>query len=201
MRGIRAWIWIIIAAVALFLAFRLGSKIGFPKPKTSESSVVLLEKIRTVCKLVTAEGQFSEIYEYKESYPFDIPLFSKKALIRVKAKVSVGYDLSKISMEPDEKSHTLVISGLPPAEIIAVDHDLDYYDLTEGFFNKFSTEDYNMLNARAKEFVVSQLHKSSLMKAAYDKRDELLEVMRYMVEQAGWELIIIGDNTAVKEKN
>ena len=200
MRGLRAWIWIILSAAALFLAFRLGSKFGFPKPETSESSVVLLEKIRTVCKLVTAEGQFSEIYEYKESYPFDIPLFSKKALIRVKAKVSIGYDLSKIHMTTDDKDHTLVISNLPAAEIISVDHELDYYDLTEGFFNKFSTEDYNMLNSRAKEFIISQVQKSTLIHAADKKRDEMLEVIRYMVEQAGWKVMVLKDPAGTTEK-
>jgi hypothetical protein len=193
MRAIRSWIWIIIAAGTLFLAFWLGSKFSLPKPKTSESSVVLLEKIRTVCKLVTAEGQFSEIYEYKESFPFDISFFTKKALIRVKATVSVGYDLSKIQMDTDEKNHILTISGIPPAEILSVDHDLDYYDLSEGLFNKFSTEDYNKLNTRAKEFIISQVQKSTLMQAADKKRDELLDVMRYMVEEAGWKMMILQD--------
>jgi len=194
MRAVRAWIWIIIALAALMFAYWMGSKIRLPQPKTSESSVVLLEKIRAVCKLVTAEGQFAEIYEYKDSYPFDIPMFSKKALIRVKATVSVGYDLGKIHMEADEKNHTLTLSGIPPAEIISVDHDLDYYDLSEGFFNSFSTDDLNMLNARAKEFVTSQVQKSSLMERADQKRDELIGVIRYMSEEAGWKLMIIKEN-------
>jgi len=194
MRAVRAWIWIIIALAALMFAFWMGSKIRLPQPKTSESSVVLLEKIRAVCKLVTAEGQFAEIYEYKDSYPFDIPMFSKKALIRVKATVSVGYDLGKIHMEADEKNHTLTLSGIPPAEIISVDHDLDYYDLSEGLFNSFSTDDLNMLNARAKEFVTSQVQKSSLMERADQKRDELIGVIRYMSEEAGWKLMIIKEN-------
>ena len=193
MGSIFRWIWIIIALAALYLVFSFGMKLNWPQKKTTESSVVLLEKIRTVCKLVTAEGQFAEIYEYKESLPFARPFFDKKALVRVRATVSVGYDLSEINMVPDEKSHTLVISNLPRAEIIAVEHDLDYYDITEGFFNQFSTEDYNKVNARAKEFVVSQVHKSSLMEAADEKRNELLEIIRYMVEQAGWKVIIVGD--------
>ena len=199
MRAFRQWIWIFIAIAALFLAFSFGMKFKWPQPEITESSVVLLEKIQTVCKLVTAEGQFAEIYEYKESLPFAKPFFDKKALIRVRATVSVGYDLSKINMVPDEKSHTLVISNLPPAEIISVEHDLDYYDLTEGFFNQFSTDDYNTINARAKEFVVSQVHKSSLMDAADEKRNELLEIIRYMAEQAGWEVLIVGDQ--VREEN
>src|SRR5688572_22114519 len=192
MATFRQWIWIFIALAALFLAFSFGMKLKWPETKKTESSVVLLEKIRTVCKLVTAEGQFAEIYEYNESLPFAKPFFDKKALIRVRATVSVGYDLSELKMEPDEKSHTLVISNLPPVEIIAVEHDLDYYDLTEGFFNQFSTDDYNKMNARAKEFIVSQVHKSTLMSAADEKRDELLEVIRYMVEQAGWQVVVIG---------
>lgn len=195
MNSIRQWIWIALAIAALFLAFWFGSKIKWPQPKVTESSVVLLEKVRTVCKLVTAEGQFAEIYEYKESFPFESPLFSKKALLRVRATVSVGYDLSEINMEPDEKSHTLVISNLPPVEIIAVEHDLDYYDITEGLFSRFSTEDYNNMNAKAKDFVISQVHKSTLMNAADEKRDELLDVIRYMVEQAGWKVLIVGDKT------
>ncbi len=197
MRSVRQWIWIVIAIAALFLAFRFGMKFSWPSPKTSENSVVLLEKIRTVCKLVTAEGQFAEIYEYKESFPFESPLFSKKALIRIRAKVSVGYDLSGINFETDEKSHTMVISNLPVVEIISVEHDLDYYDLTEGLFNQFSTEDYNTINARAKEFVVSQVHKSSLMKTADEKRDEMIDVIRYMAEQGGWKMLIIGDATSM----
>jgi hypothetical protein len=197
----RQWIWVIIALCALGIAFWFGTKLHFPKKQTTESSIVLLEKIKTVCKLVTAEGEFAEIYEYENSFAKSIPLlgneylFGKKALIRVKAKVSVGYDLSKVNMEPNDKSRTLVISNLPVAEIISVEHDLDYYDLTAGLFNQFSTEDYNRMNANAKEFIVSQVHKSSLMQAADDKRDELIGVIRYMVEQAGWTVLIIGDTS------
>ncbi len=201
MKWIRAWIWIFLAAAALFLAFKLGSLLGFPKTKTSESSTVLLEKIRTVCKLVTAEGEFSEIYSYKESYPIDWSWFTKKALIRVKAKVSVGYDLSKLNIEPDEKNHTIVISGLPSAEILSVDHDLDYYDVTEGLFASFSTEDYNKINAGAKEFIIAQVQKSSLMQVADKKRDELLDVIRYMVEQAGWNVEIINAAPPAENSN
>ena len=192
MRSFRQWIWIFIALAALFLAFSFGLKFKWPQTQKSESSVVLLEKIKTVCKLVTAEGQFAEIYEYKESLPFAKPFFDKKALVRVRATVSVGYDLSEVNFVPDEKSHTIVISNLPDAEIISVEHDLDYYDLTEGFFNQFSTEDYNTVNANAKEFIISQVHKSPLMAAADEKRNDLIEVIRYMAEQAGWKVLVIG---------
>ncbi|MDQ3016710.1 MAG: DUF4230 domain-containing protein [Bacteroidota bacterium] len=198
----RQWIWILITLCALGMAFWFGTKLKWPQTQTTESSIVLLERIRTVCKLVTAEGEFAEIYEYKENFAENIPLlsnqqlFGKKALVRVRAKVSVGYDLSKVNMEPNEKSQTLVISNIPPAEIISVEHDLDYYDLSTGIFSQFSTADYNKINANAKGFIISQVQKSSLMNAADDKRDELIGVIRYMVEQAGWTVLIIGDTGA-----
>jgi len=35
------------------------------KEKTNSQSVILMEKIRSVCKFITVEGDFSEIYHYK----------------------------------------------------------------------------------------------------------------------------------------
>ena len=195
MKAFRQWVWILIALGALFLAFTFGQKFKWPEKQRSEDSVVLLEEIRKVCKLVTAEGQFAEIYEYKETLPFAKPFFDKKALIRVRAKVSVGYDLADLRIFPDEASKTLTVENLPEAEIISVEHDLDYYDLTEGFFNRFSEGDYNRMNANAKEFLVAQVRKSSLMQAADEKRDELLDVIRYMAQQSGWSVIVLNTET------
>ncbi|MBP7184461.1 MAG: DUF4230 domain-containing protein, partial [Saprospiraceae bacterium] len=61
-----------------------------------ESADVLLEKIKYVSKLVTVEGYFSELYNYKDYWQYDWWPFQRKALIRVKAKVSAGYDLSQM---------------------------------------------------------------------------------------------------------
>ena len=66
------------------------------KFRLTEQSQVLMEKIKTVAKLVTVEGYFSEVYDYQDYWNYDVSMFRKKALIRVKAKVSVGYDLSKM---------------------------------------------------------------------------------------------------------
>ncbi|MBK9744287.1 MAG: DUF4230 domain-containing protein [Saprospiraceae bacterium] len=62
----------------------------------AENTTIVLEKIKTVTKLISVEGQFSELYNYKESYDYDFfNLFSKKIILRVNAKVSVGYDFEK----------------------------------------------------------------------------------------------------------
>ncbi|MBK9737216.1 MAG: DUF4230 domain-containing protein [Saprospiraceae bacterium] len=70
--------------------------------KQAENTTIMLEKIKTVTKLISVEGQFSELFDYKESYDYDFfNLFSKKILLRVTAKVSVGYDFEKVNINID----------------------------------------------------------------------------------------------------
>ena len=153
-----------------------------------EQSKVLLEKIKTVSKLITVEGYFSEIYDYKEYWGYDLSPFRKKALIRVKAKVSVGYDLSKMRVEANSATRTVTISNMPDPEILSIDHDLDYYDISEGTFNSFTEADYNKMNAAAKEKVRKEALNSDLFVTAEDESAQALEIIEFMVEGIGWRL-------------
>lgn len=153
-----------------------------------ETSQVLLEKIKTVAKLVTVEGYFSEVYSYEDYWKYDIGLFQKRALIRVKGKVSVGYDLAKMDIEALPLEKTLIISNLPDPEIISIDHDLDYYDITEGTFNSFTTSDYNKMNKNAKAKIRDQAGQSDIFLAAEKQSNNMLDLIRFMVEGAGWKL-------------
>ncbi len=160
--------------------------------QVTENGVVLLERIKQVAKLVTVEGYFSEIYDYQDYYGYDLSFFRKKALIRVKAKVSVGYDLEKMKITSLPETKTIRLSGIPPAEILSIEHDLDYYDLQEGVFNSFSPADYNKLNANAKEFIRKKALESDLIKSAASQRNSLLESMKFMAESMGWTLEVEG---------
>jgi hypothetical protein len=137
------------------------------------------------------------VYDYQDYYGYDLSIFKKKALILVKAKVSVGYDLEKMKIEsfPDRK--TIVLSGSPPAEILSIEHDLQYYDVQEGIFNSFSTEDYNKLNNNAKEFIRKRAMESSLLQAALEQRNQAFDMMKFMVESAGWTLEIAGESPSI----
>ena len=178
-------------------AWFLGQKFKLPGKKSIENSEVVLEKIKSVCKLVTAEGYFSEIYDYKDYYHWDLAPFRKKALIRVKARVSIGYDLTNIDFSADQLTKQIYISGIPPLEIISTDHDIDYYDISEGAFNSFSADDYNKLNAKAKEYVEQVAMTSDLVEAANGKNNELLNIIKFMVEQAGWGFRMDSTNISV----
>ena len=69
----------------------------------NSQSVLLLEKIKTVCKFITVEGDFAEIYHYEDVKERFLKMISskKKALVVINAKAYVGYDLSKIELKAD----------------------------------------------------------------------------------------------------
>lgn len=153
-----------------------------------EQSTVLKDRIETVAKLVTVEGYFSEVYDYKDYWGYDFSFFRKKALVRVKAKVSVGYDLEQMKIESLPAQKKIIISNLPDPQILSIDHDLDYYDLTQGTFNAFSAEDYNKINSTAKELIESQAKRSDLFLTAEAQSNDMLEMIRFIVEGSGWVL-------------
>ncbi len=160
--------------------------------KVEENSEVLLEKVKTVAKLVTVEGYFSEIYNYKDYWGYDWGIFRKKALLRVKAKVSIGYDLRKMKMEAQEETRTLILSNIPDPELISIEHDIDYYDLQQGAFNSFSEEDYNKLNKGAKDYIVAKVEESDLFEQAQAQGNEMIELIRFITESAGWTVVVEG---------
>ncbi|MFK8101493.1 MAG: DUF4230 domain-containing protein [Saprospiraceae bacterium] len=169
--------------------------------KATEQSEVLLEKIKTVSKLVTVEGYFSEVYDYKDYWGYDISPFRKKALMRVKAKVLVGYNLEKMTVVSLPKEKTIRIGNLPDPEIISIENDLDYYDISEGTFNSFSTADYNKLQQKAKDYIREHAERSDLKESAVKQGNQLLELIRFMVETSGWKLEFVRDLNEVPENS
>lgn len=163
-------------------------------------SQVLLERIENVSKLITVEGYFSEIYDVKDYWRFDWAPFQRKALLRVKAKVSVGYDLSKMEVNARPEEKLIVISNLPDPEVLSIDHDVDYYDISEGVFNSFTEADYTRMNRGAKAAIEEQALKSDLLISAEKQAGDLLDLMRFMVESAGWRLEFERAPETLKEK-
>lgn len=183
---------LLIIAVAGIFFF---SKNQIFKSTKAENATVVLEKIKTVTKLISVEGQFSELYNYKESYDYDFfNLFSKKIILRVNAKVSVGYNFEKINFSIDSINKIVTLNELPHAEILSIDHDLDYYDISEGTFNKFSTDEYNMIQRKAKEMVRSKAQNTSLLDIAEKEKSDFLKMLEMALQSAGWTLTIKGNS-------
>ena len=184
-----------LSQLLMFLAvFALGGWLSYQyfssRSRPVEDSSVLLEKIQAVTKLITVEGQFSEVYNYSEYQGYFSMFWDKKVLVRVRATVSAGYDLNHLNLEADPQTKVVRMSALPEPQILSIDHSLDYYDISEGLFASFTPEDYNRINQRAKDLIRDQALKSSLMPAARDQAAKMLDLIRFMVESAGWRLEI-----------
>jgi Protein of unknown function (DUF4230) len=169
----------------------ISKYLNSPKERNiEEQSKVLLEKIQTVAKLITVEGNFSEVYNYKDFWAYDFFPFQKKAILLVDAKVSVGYDLKKMNIQSDAATKTVTISSLPEPEFLSIDHNIKYYDISEGTFNSFSPQDYTQLQEKVKEFVRKKAEESDLKNKARLQGNQMIEVIRFMVESAGWKFKI-----------
>ena len=198
-KSLKYLFFILLLGVVVFLAYQFRFYFQPPQPNIISSKEVILERLEQVNKLITLEAYYSEVKDYSDYYYYDISLLRKKALVRVKAKVSIGYDFKDINMVADESTKTVTIKGFPDPEILSIDHDIDYYDITEGTFNSFTTSDYNKLNADAKDFIRTTAEENeTIFKEASEKKDELIDMFSWMLQAAGWELKVSSNNQDVK---
>ena len=186
--------------MVLFIALALGIYVAKwwygNTQKTQQESTVLLEQVKAVTKLVTTEGYFSEIFsEVDTKLYFGFPS-TKKVLIKVKAKVSAGFNLANMKIEADHTTKTLRLSNIPPPEIISIEPEISYYDIADGVFNTFTNEDYTRLNKRAVEIVREQALKSDFMNNVNEQGKRNFDSLRVLAESMGWKFEIIGSSFA-----
>lgn len=180
----------IIFLLAVGAAWYSGYKSTLFEKHTEENTQVLLNRIEKVMKLVAVEGHFSEVYNYKDYQNFNWDMFTKKALIRINAKASVGYDFEKMKLHIDSKTKSITIEEFPAAEVLSIDHDLDYYDISQGTFNKFKSEDYNEINRRAKNYIRKAAEEGELIQSAEEQKEELINTLRLLLQGMGWTLVL-----------
>lgn len=189
----------IILGLALGIA---GSSFYFKKQQDRElnqQSALLLEKIKQVCKLITVEGEFSEIFTHRDEKNmfFKLIQFEKKALLIVKAKVMIGFDLTKIKIEVNTQKKQVLLSRFPAPEILSIDNDLEYYDVQKGIINKFSGTDLTSMNKKSKDFIREKVAESDLYILAGNQAAESIQIIRALIESVGW--VLVSENLAFKE--
>ena len=174
---------ITLAAVTLFRAVR-------KKQLVNTQSVILLDKIKKVCKFITVEGDFAEIYHYEDVKQNFLKLISskKKALVVINAKAHVGYDLSKIQLTSDTNKKTIILKHFPQPEVLSIETNLNYYDKSDGLFNKFEAADLTDLYNEAKKHIQDKIPESGLIQIAQTEVKETIKLIEAIVETIGWKL-------------
>lgn len=175
-----------IISYFVFQKFSYSNK----KSITEKQSVVLLDKIKKVSKLITVEGEFAEIYHHENTKEKFLGLFNskKKAIILINAKVHIGFDFRKIKMESNTKKKTILLSEFPQPEVFSVEPNIRFYDIQNGLLNKFSSEDLTQVNQEAKEHILQKIPESNLMQTANKEALEAIVLMQNLVETIGWKL-------------
>jgi hypothetical protein len=176
------------AAVVGLVVYFLRNK--FVKNKTEEQSVVLLQKIRNVSKMITVEGDFSEIMHFEDVKDVFLSLVTsrKKAIVLANAKVLIGFDMKKIKLSSNPEKKKLILEHFPSPEIVSIETDIQYYDVSNGLFNKFAANDLSELNKKVKQNIESKIPDSELLYSAKNKALDTVKMIEQLVSTFGWHL-------------
>ncbi|WP_111706394.1 DUF4230 domain-containing protein [Lutibacter citreus] len=158
--------------------------------QTERQSVVLIEKIKSVCKLISVEGDFAEIYHYENTKNRFLNLITskKKAILLINAKAHIGYDLSQIQLESDTNKKEIILTHFPEPKVLTIETEVKYYDKVDGFFNKFDASDLTGLNKEAKTFIIDKIPESGLIEAAKKEALDTILMIEQLLETSGWRL-------------
>ncbi|AYN66439.1 DUF4230 domain-containing protein [Euzebyella marina] len=172
------------------------------KEQTEHQSQVLLEKIRSVCKLVSVEGDFAEIYRYEniKEHFMSLVTSKKKALMVINAKAQIGYDLKKVEIRADNANKKIILTNFPEPEILSIEPDIQFYDIQSGMFNFFSPDDLTLLNKEAKQHIREKIPQSGLMETARKEAVQAVMLIEKIVETIGWKLDYSALEVSEKQK-
>ena len=176
------------AAVVGLVVYFLRNK--FVRNKTEEQSVVLLQKIRNVSKMITVEGDFSEIMHFEDVKDVFLSLVTsrKKAIVLANAKVLIGFDMKKIKLSSNPEKKKLILEHFPGPEILSIETDIQYYDVSNGLFNKFAANDLSELNKKVKQNIEGKIPDSELLYSAKNKALDTVKMIEQLVSTFGWDL-------------
>jgi hypothetical protein len=160
------------------------------KRTITQNSIVLIERVKQVLKLVTVEGDFSEIVKYKDVKPILLDLYraEKKALVTVSAKAMVGFDLAKAQINKNDRTRTIHITSFPEPEIISIDANIEYYHTSDNLLNKFVPEDHTEILKTTKESIREKIPESGLHAKAIAQANQLMAGLEHIAERLNWKL-------------
>ena len=186
----QAILGIIIGALAVFLFFEMRKKETPEHQTTVVGLQTIQEKLNNVSKLVVTEGYFSDIITYSDvkSYYSDWFTAEKKAVVLVKAKATLSYDLSMVAFKYDNVNKTIELAAIPKPEI-QITPDLNYYDIESDYLNPFGAEDYNKISDLVNERLEQQISNSSFKTNGANRLVSELYNLLHQMGYSDWRLV------------
>jgi len=180
---------ILIILVALILGILLA-RMWYMQPTsvTRTDANVMIEQIKNVSKIVNTEGYFSEVYTETDTKSFYGFPSTKKIIIKVKARVMAGYDLNNLKIDVDSSAKKIKVTGLNNPQIIGIEPEIQYYDVTNGVLNQFSAEDYSRLNQKAIDTIRYSALRSNLLNNVAKQGVSNFRSLQILAQQMGWRI-------------
>jgi preprotein translocase subunit YajC len=154
------------------------------------SSELIQKQVLQVGKLIVTEGYYSKVFTFKNSQNLFLNLMTsdKKALVIVNAKATVEYDLRQLEFEIDEAKKTLILKKIPDP-ILNIYPEIEYYDVTQDYFNSFDAKDYNKIKNSVTAQIRTQIEESDLMENSRERLMVELTNFYVLTNSMGWTLM------------
>jgi len=168
----------------------------YTKPIESASEIkgsqIIQEQLKNVSKLVVTEGFFSDVITYKDvkSLYMDLLSAEKKAVVLVRAKATISYDLHQLEFNVDELNKIIMVSNIPEPEL-QINPKLTYYDLQQEYLNPFNASDYNKISNLVNKRLKNQIYASEFVSNSKNRLLSELHGLFGNTPLKGWTIISI----------
>ena len=160
------------------------------RDQTEVNSSIIREQINNVGKLVVVEGNYSQVLNYKNTRQNYLRIFpaSKKALVIINSKVTISYDMRQLDTEVNEELKRVIIHSIPSEEI-NIYPEIEYYDITQDYFNQFTAQDYNKIKSTVHNIIEEKVNQSDLKERARNNFIAELQRIYILTNTMGWTLV------------
>lgn len=160
------------------------------KEQVEVNSSIIREQINNVGKLVVVEGNYSQVLNYKNTRQNYLRIFpaSKKALVIINSKVTISYDMRQLDTEVNEELKRVIIHSIPTEEV-NIYPEIEYYDITQDYFNQFTAQDYNKIKSTVHNIIEEKVNQSDLKDRARANFISELQRIYILTNSMGWTLV------------
>ena len=155
---------------------------GFGKAETRVTHDLVVDRMRTVAKLVSSETTVRDVVIYQNTRFGS----TKRTLVVVTGRLLAGINLeSNPSVRIDSKTKRIAIE-LPPAELLGVELlDLKTYDERAGLWNPFTPADRDSVQHQVRAQLIKAGNETQLLEHA---NRSAMELLRTLLAQDGYQV-------------
>jgi hypothetical protein len=172
---------LLILVVAGYCAVTTVPKlVGFGRGRTTITHDLVVDRMRTVAKLVSSETTVRDVVIYQNTRFGS----TKRTLVVVTGRLLAGINLEdNPSVRIDNKTRSIAIE-LPPAKLLGVEVlDLKTYDERAGLWNPFTPADRDSVQRQVRAQLIKAGSETELLEHA---NRSAVEMLRTLLAQDGY---------------